>query len=180
MINSYFKLHYQGKIFDKIASGDIDLEEVGARVEFPAPYAHYAFTTHGRDIYSSAFRRYEGKIHDDFIAKYLETFSVRQAAHYAARQLLASMRRYELNAPGPRPPKKNPHRDRLRRVTGRLSDSATIPRLRQQKAVRRLETRQRLTLGRKAKLARRVTRTDRPSRVKIGSSFSRRERYIPD
>ena len=171
MLKTFFKLDYEGKIFDRVASGDVDLGDASARIEFPAPYAHYAFTTHERDILNSAYKRHEAQMLADFELKYLENFSVREALHYASRRMLARMRSYELNAPGPRPPAKNPHRDRLRRITGRLSNTAFIPRIRQQAAFRRFEDPQRLTPGRRARLERRVTRRDRPRRVRLSGRY---------
>ena len=171
MIKSRFVLDYEGKIFDRVAGGDVNLGDGSIRIEFPAPYAHYAFSTHERDILRSAYKRNEAQMLADFEQKYLENFSVKEALNYAARRMLARMRTYELNAPGPRPPAKNIHLDRLRRITGRLSNTAYIPRIKQKEAFRRFEQPGRLTPRQRALYTRRVTRTDRPRRIRLTGRY---------
>ena len=106
-----------------------------AVIEFPAPYAIYAFnspygtkTAAPRQIREKSIIRRSSDIRNDFESHYLKNFSVPGAVNFATRRHLEAMRSYELNAPGPRPPARNPHHNRLRRVTGRLADTAQIPR----------------------------------------------------
>ena len=60
---------------------------------------------------------------------YRETLSVRKALIEVRSELLETIRRDDLRAPAPPPPAKNPFKKKLRRITGRLADTARKPRL---------------------------------------------------
>ena len=131
MIHTRLDLNLKGrKFFDRLTGEKLYVTDFPASIEFPAPYAIYAFNSHGRSIRESSLIRRGNDIRQDFIDRYRRNkdFDVELAVQYATRRHLEEMRRYELNAPGPPPPHKNIYADRLRRVTGRLSDTATISR----------------------------------------------------
>ena len=91
--------------------------------------------SHNRNIRHTATQRNRSQIIANFEKNYDQHLSVVRALNYARTELIKSIRDYELNAPAPPPPAINPFRDRLRRITGRLSDTATRPRIRQQEAL---------------------------------------------
>lgn len=120
-------------IFDRYAGRKIQVKNRFSReIVFPAPYAVYAMKGHGRDINRSALFYNNNIVEKAFEEYYLregqQGFRVPQAIGYATRQLLHRMREWDLDAPGPRPPERNPFRNRLRRITGRLADTAYIRR----------------------------------------------------
>ena len=43
MIDASLEIDYKGKIADIIAQGRVDIEDFNAYIDFPAPYAIYAF-----------------------------------------------------------------------------------------------------------------------------------------
>ena len=153
MIWTHLNLNLEGrKFFDKLAGEKISLEEVRATIRFTAPYALYAFNSRystatsrlrgsrsadptiatesaSRQIREKSILRRSAEIRNDFSEYYLKNFTVTGAAQYASRKHLEAMRRYELRAPGPRPPSRNPYDNRLRRITGQLADTAVVPRV---------------------------------------------------
>ena len=157
MIRTILDLNPEGKLYDHLAGEKVRLEEFTARIEFPAPYAHYAFTSHGRDVLNDAMRKRDGDVRKDFIDHYDKNLLVPGALNYATRNLLNELRRYELKAPGPRPPAQNIFRHRLRRITGRLADTAYIPR--QTTKIEAAEERDRRTQKNRAKIIRRRKRS---------------------
>ena len=160
MIRTSLRIDYKGKIFDVIAKGRVDIEDFFASIEFPAPYAIYAFEAHGRNIRYTATQRNRAQIIANFEKNYDQHLSVTRALNYARTELLKSIRDYELNAPAPPPPAINPFSDRLRRITGRLSDTATRPGIRQQGALPSVrDPVGTLTASQKANIVRRRSRS---------------------
>ena len=139
MIYTHLNLNIEGrKFFDKLAGEKVRVTDFRAIIEFPAPYAVYAFNSPygspksaasgSRQIREKSILRRGSDIRKDFETHYLKNFSVPGAINFATRNHLKEVRRYELRAPGPRPPRRNPHDDRLRRITGKLADTAHVPR----------------------------------------------------
>ena len=172
MIKTKFKIDLQGKAYDALIKARADIGDRGSIIEFPAPYAAYAFTSHGRNVFDDSIIRRHAAILSDFRKMYDDTFSIRRSIIYVARQHLNAMRKFELNAPGLKPPAINPHANRLRRVTGRLSDTATIPRGRDPEALPSSVDRDvgRLTKKTKGKLKRRFRRSG-DFTLKIGTDY---------
>lgn len=136
MINTSLFIDYRGQLYDIIAQGKVDIEDFQATIDFPAPYAIYAFEAHGRNIRRAITQRYIGVIiSPTFRRVYRETLSVRKALIETRSELLDAIRRHDLRAPAPPPPARNPFKDRLRRITGRLADTARKPRLGATKAI---------------------------------------------
>ena len=130
MISTNLHLDYRGQLYDIIAQGKVDIEDFQAVIEFTAPYAIYAFEAHGRNIRRSIVEKYIGVIiSPTFRHVYRDTLSVRKALIEVRSELLETIRRDDLRAPAPPPPAKNPFRNKLRRITGRLADTARKPRL---------------------------------------------------
>ena len=118
-------------LYDKLADAKVRLGNRFHRtIQFPAPYAVYAMQGHGRNINRTSKFYNQADLKRDFDDHYTrpKNFDIPRALHYATRQMLHRMRAWDLDAPGPRPPQRNPHQRRLRRITGRLADTAYIPR----------------------------------------------------
>lgn len=128
MINTSLFIDFRGQLYDIVAQGKVQVEDFRAEIVFPAPYAIYAFEAHGRNI-RDYILSFDDAIHRNFVQEYRRTLSVREALIYARAELLDLARKNILRAPAPPPPKKNPFRNRLRRITGRLADTARTPRL---------------------------------------------------
>ena len=129
MISADLLIDYRGPLYDIVAQGKVDIGDFRATIEFPAPYAIYAFDAHGRNIRQSIIWRNLPVIRADFEKVYKETLSIRQSLIYTRARLLERIQEFDLRAPAPPPPARNPFKDRLRRITGRLSDTARRPRL---------------------------------------------------
>ena len=129
MISTSLFIDYSGPLYDIVAQGKVDIEDFRVAIEFPAPYAIYAFDAHGRNIRQSIIQRHHAIISSNFRKAYRQTLSIREALIYVRAELLESIRRYDLRAPAPPPPARNPFKDRLRRITGKLANTARRPRL---------------------------------------------------
>lgn len=102
------------------------LQDATGIISFPASYAQFAFEGHGRNIAESSLNRRENAIKSQVVRSLKVAKDTRLAVEAATRTHLSEMRRFELNAPVPGPPARNPLRDRLRRITGNLSDTANV------------------------------------------------------
>lgn len=170
MIDTVLHLDYRGQLYDIIAQGKVDIDSFQATIEFPAPYALYAFEAHNRNIRRViAERWYHVSLTPTFREVYRQTLSVRQALIAARADLLETIRKQVLRAPAaPPPPAKNPFKDRLRRITGRLSDTARTPRLKATRVIPGTEER--------------IDRDDLQARKRIQRRYysaSRREGFGP-
>ena len=105
---------------------DAMMRDAKGIISFPIEYAQFAFEGHGRNIGEDSLIRRENAIKREVVRDLRRTQNTRHVVEAAARRHLSEMRRFELNAPGAGPPAKNPYRNRLRRITGNLSDTAFI------------------------------------------------------
>lgn len=102
------------------------MQDATGIISFPMEYAQFAFEGHGRDIAEDSFTRRETAIKRQVARDLEQTQNTRHAVEAATRTHLSEMRRFELNAPAPGPPARNPFRNRLRRITGNLADTASV------------------------------------------------------
>ena len=102
------------------------MQDATGIISFPAPYAQFAFEGHGRNIGEASLVRRETAIKSQVVRSLKASKNTRLAVEAATRTHLSGMRRFELNAPVPGPPARNPLKNRLRRDTGNLSDTASM------------------------------------------------------
>jgi len=102
------------------------IQDATGIISFPMEYAQFAFEGHGRNIAEESLVRREAAIKSQVVRSLKASKNTRLAVEAATRTHLSEMRRFELNAPAPAPPAKNPFRNRLRRITGNLADTASI------------------------------------------------------
>lgn len=102
------------------------IQDATGIISFPMEYAQFAFEGHGRNIAEGSLIRRETAIKSQVVRSLKASKNTRLAVEAATRTHLSEMRRFELNAPVPGLPARNPLRNRLRRITGNLADTASV------------------------------------------------------